>query len=99
MTLIKIINEETNANVFRYGIFKQIEIDFSDKLNWQITVNILIIFMFIVSNCEIFINKLISCTVPINFSDNQEDYVNEVCFLVDKYYTRYFVISLKTVTV
>lgn len=85
MGLIKVVTAKTN--VFSYGIFKHIEIDFADKLNWQITVNILVMFMFIVSNSQNFINKLISCTVPINFSDNQEEYVNEICFIVDKYYT------------
>lgn len=84
MSLIKIVSAKTN--VFSYGIFRQLEIDLADRLTWQITVNILVIFMFIVSNAQNFINKLISCTVPINFSDNQETYVNEICFIADKYY-------------
>jgi hypothetical protein len=82
MGFVKILTSKTN--VLSYGIFKNIEIDLADKLNWQITSNIIILFIVIVSNSQNFINKLISCTVPINFSDNQEEYVNELCFIVDK---------------
>jgi innexin len=86
MGFVKILTSKTN--VLSYGIFKNIEIDLADKLNWQITSNIIILFIVIVSNSQNFINKLISCTVPINFSDNQEEYVNELCFIVDKYYAK-----------
>ena len=58
---------------------KKIQIDLADKLNWEVTVNLLIVATLIVTNLKHFINKLISCTVPIHFSDNQEVYVNEVC--------------------
>ncbi len=65
---------------------KKLQIDFSDRLNWEITVNLLVIATLIVTNIKHFINKLISCTVPMHFSNNQEEYVNEVCFISDKYY-------------
>jgi hypothetical protein len=63
-----------------------IENDFVDKLNWKLTTSILVLSIFIVSNVKQFIAKLISCTVPIQFSDNQVDYANEVCFVSDKFF-------------
>ncbi len=65
---------------------KNLQIDFSDRLNWEITVNLLVIATLIVTNIKHFINKLISCTVPMHFSTNQEEYVNEVCYISDKYF-------------
>ena len=65
---------------------KKIQIDLADKLNWEVTVNLLVVAVLIVTNIKHFINKLISCTVPIHFSDNQEQYANEVCFISDKYF-------------
>ena len=69
------------------GYAKKIQIDFADKLNWQVTVNLLIIALIVVTNMRLFINKLISCTVPMHFSSNQEEYANEICFITgDKYF-------------
>ena len=69
------------------GYTKKLQIDFADKLNWQVTVNLLIIALIVVTNMRLFINKLISCTVPMHFSSNQEEYANEICFItVDKYF-------------
>ncbi len=68
--------------------FQKIQIDFSDKLNWEITVNILVISTVIVTNIRYLINKPISCTVPMHFSSNQEEYANEICFISDKYFVK-----------
>lgn len=65
---------------------KKVQVDLADKLNWEVTVNLLVVFTLIVTNLKHFINKLISCTVPIHFSNNQEEYVNEVCFVSDKFF-------------
>lgn len=75
---------ETN-DIGELTFLRHAYIDISDKLNWQFTVNLLVIFMFILSNASSFVNKIISCTVPINFSPNQEEYANEVCYISDKY--------------
>lgn len=64
----------------------KIQVDLADKLNWEVTVNLLVVLTLIVTNLKHFINKLISCTVPIHFSNNQEEYVNEVCFVSDKFF-------------
>jgi innexin len=75
------------SNLFSNALFyKYSQNDWSDKLSWSVTVNILILLLFIVSNVKNFINKSISCAVPIYFSSNQEQYVNEICFISDKYY-------------
>jgi hypothetical protein len=65
---------------------KKIQVDLADRLNWEVTVNLLVVCILIVTNLKHFINKLISCTVPIHFSSNQEEYVNEVCFVSDKFF-------------
>lgn len=62
-------------------------IDIGDKLNWQVTVNILIVLVLVVTNLSKFLNKIISCAVPIYFSDNQEEYANQICFIGEKYAT------------
>lgn len=81
--LKKFLNQDEVNNVY---IFKENFHDKSDKFNWQTTVNLLIIFTFLVSNVKNIVNKIISCTVPINFSENQEEYVNQICYISNKYY-------------
>lgn len=61
-------------------------VDFSDQLNGQYTVNILIVLTFVISNAISFLNKTINCAVPINFSANQETYTNLACYVNDKYH-------------
>lgn len=76
----------SNNNLDNVYILKENYNDISDRFNWQFTVNLLIIFTFLVSNVTSFVNKIISCAVPINFSENQEEYANQVCYISDKYY-------------
>lgn len=61
-------------------------VDISDQLNWQVTVNLLIVFVLVLTNISQFLNKIISCAVPIYFSDNQEQYANEVCYVSENKY-------------
>ncbi|CAF1056497.1 unnamed protein product, partial [Brachionus calyciflorus] len=81
--LSHILNTDELNDVY---IYKGTYLDITDKLNWQITVNIVLIFTFLVSNLKNFVNKIISCAVPIYFSDNQEEYANQVCFISNKYF-------------
>lgn len=60
--------------------------DTSDQLNWQVTVNLLIVLVLVLVNIRRFLNKIISCAVPIYFSDNQEQYANEVCYVAESKY-------------
>lgn len=61
--------------------------DPSDKLNWQVTVNVLIVLVFILINIRQFLNKMISCAVPIYFSNNQEEYANLMCYVTENKYS------------
>jgi hypothetical protein len=60
--------------------------DIADKLTWKITAQILVVLILIVFNAKEFVNKVISCAVPMYFSPNQEEYANEICFITNKYY-------------
>lgn len=60
--------------------------DVSDKLNWQVTVNLLILLVLVLTNIGQFVSKPISCAVPIYFSENQEAYANEICYVSENKY-------------
>ncbi|RMZ92837.1 briggsae CBR-INX, partial [Brachionus plicatilis] len=81
--LKNILNTDDLDDVY---IYQSSYLDMADKLNWQITVNILLVFTFLVSNLKSFVHKIISCTVPIYFSDNQEEYANLACYISNKFF-------------
>lgn len=61
-------------------------VDVSDQLNWQVTVNLLTVLVLVLANIRLFLNKTISCAVPIYFSENQETYANEMCYVSESKY-------------
>lgn len=84
MGLLKnVLNTDVLNDVY---IYQGSYLDIADKFNWQITVNLLLVFTFLVSNLQSFVHKIISCTVPIYFSDNQEEYANLVCYISNKFF-------------
>ena len=81
--LKNVLNTDVLNEVY---IYQGSYLDTADKFNWQITVNVLLVFTFLVSNLQNFVHKIISCTVPIYFSDNQEEYANLVCYISNKFF-------------
>lgn len=61
-------------------------IDLSDQLNWQITVNVLVVLIFMLTNISKFVSKRISCAVPIYFTENHEEYANLMCYISEHKY-------------
>ena len=59
--------------------------DIADKLTWKTTTHLLVILNLILFYAKEFLNKPISCAVPMYFSSNQEEYTNEICFITNKY--------------
>jgi hypothetical protein len=75
-----------NLNEFiKFNFIKPYQIDLADKLNWQMTMNLLTLCVLVISNTRSIVNKVISCAVPIYFPSNHEEYANEICYISDKY--------------
>jgi hypothetical protein len=75
-----------NLNEFiKFNFIKPYQIDFADKLNWQMTMNLLALCVIVISNTRSIVNKVISCAVPIYFPSNHEEYANEICYISEKY--------------
>ena len=85
MGILSSILQNDDAN--KADLSKLYYLDFADRLNWEYTVNLLVVITFIISNARFFVNKVISCVVPMYFSANQEEYANEICYItINKYY-------------
>lgn len=82
-TVIRTTSSELSSY---YQVSDTLYLDLCDKLNWQVTVNILIVLTLVVTNISRFVNKIISCAVPIYFSENQEEYANQMCFVSEEKY-------------
>lgn len=86
MGYIKKFIESSELNEIYIFREKSIYLDTADKLNWQITINILVIFILILANVKDLLNRIITCAVPIYFSDNQQEYADEICYISEKYH-------------
>ena len=87
MGLISHILEAHASDIYQVDLLKLYYVDFIDQLNWEYTVNMLVFFTFIISNAKIFVHQVIKCVVPMYFSENQEEYANEYCYVsTSKFY-------------
>ena len=101
MGLVSYILDSQANDIYKLSLVKLYYVDFADKLNWEYTVNLLVFFTFVISHAKMFVNRVISCVVPIYFTQNQEDYANEMCYITtNKFYMndheRYYVFQNNT---
>jgi hypothetical protein len=87
MGLISHILNAHASDIYKVSLIKLFYVDFVDQLNWEYTVNLLVFFTFVISNAKKFVHDVIRCVVPMYFSENQEEYANEICYITTfKYY-------------
>lgn len=63
----------------------RIDDDFIDRLSHRYTINILVIFVIIVSSKQ-YVGEPINCWMPAHFTSSHEKYTNSYCLIQNTYY-------------